>query len=385
MKLAVLGCGMMGTAAVYDLTRNNRITNIVAADIDKRKAIELKERFHDDRIEPVVVDVADINDVKRKLAGSKAILGAIHYKYNYELSKAAIELGAHFCDLGGNNSVVDQQIELNDEAKKAGISMIPDCGLAPGMVSIVVSHGAQRFDSIKDIRIRVGGLPQNPRSPLDYKLVFSVEGLINEYVEPARVIRNGRLIEVPSMSETEELSFPAPFEKLEAFITSGGTSTLVKTYLGRVDNLDYKTIRYPGHCEKIKTLIDLGFFSSDKVKIDGRMLSPRAVSGAILKKAIDYPDKDFVLIQVELTGQSNGSIKNLKYRLVDYYDEETGLTAMMRMTAFPAAIISQMQADGRIESRGVIPQELAVPPGSFFEELAKRKIEFVETAGVPTG
>jgi len=376
MQLAVLGCGMMGTAAIYDLIQNSRITRIIAADIDIDKARELRDRFGDGRIDPVAIDVNDLDDVRTQLAGSKAILGAIHYKYNYELSKLAVELGSHYCDLGGNNSVVDEQMTLSDEAKRTGVSIIPDCGLAPGMVSVVVTHGESQFDTLRDIHIRVGGLPQHPEPPLNYKLVFSVEGLINEYVEPVRAIRDGKLVMLPPLSEIEELSFPAPFEKLEAFTTSGGTSTLVKTYSGKIENLDYKTIRYPGHCEKMKMLMGLGFFSSEKIYAGGKKVTPRTVTGAIFEEALLNDDKDSVLVQVELVGQIAGKLRSLKYRLIDYHDDSTGLSAMMRMTAFPAIIISQMQADGRITARGTVPQELAVPPEPFFEELAKRKIVF---------
>jgi lysine 6-dehydrogenase len=378
MQLAVLGCGMMGTAAVYDLTQNLSITKIIAADIDMEKAVELKRRFGGDRITPVAIDVNDIGDVREKLAGSKAILGAIHYKHNYDLSRMAIDIGAHFCDLGGNIWVVDKQMSLDEEAKRADVSIIPDCGLAPGMVAVVVAHGVQRFDSLKDIHIRVGGLPQNPKPPLDYALVFSIEGLINEYVEPARVIRNGELVEVPPLTEIEELSFPAPFEKLEAFITSGGTSTLVSTYLGKIENLDYKTIRYPGHCSKVKTLSDLGYFSSEQIDVCGQKLSPREFSGTVLTNALRDGDRDCVLVQVELIGKVGGRSRRLTYRLIDYFDNQTRLTAMMRTTAFPAAIVSQMQADGTITARGTVPQELAVPPEQFLEELAKRNIKYEE-------
>jgi len=376
MQIAVLGCGMMGTAAIYDLTRNSAITRIIAADIDIDKARELKERFGDDRIDPMAIDVGNLDDVRSKLAGTNAILGAIHYKYNFELSKIAIDLGSHFCDLGGNNSVVDEQMTLSESAKDAGVSIIPDCGLAPGMVSIVVAHGEKKFKSLDDIHIRVGGLPQTPDPPLNYKIVFSVEGLINEYVEPVRVIRDGKAATIPPLSEIEELSFPSPFGKLEAFTTSGGTSTLVQTYAGRVRNLDYKTIRYPGHCEKMKMLMDLGFFSSEKIYAGGKKVTPRAVTGAILEEALLNDDKDSVLIQVELIGQADGRKRSLRYRLVDYHDDSTGLSAMMRMTAFPAIIVAQMQADGRITSRGTVPQELAVPPEIFFDELERRNIKF---------
>jgi lysine 6-dehydrogenase len=379
MQIAVLGCGMMGTAAIYDLTKNSAITKIIAADIDIDKARELKERFGDDRIDPIAIDVGNLTDVRSMLTGTNAILGAIHYKYNFELSKIAIDLGSHFCDLGGNNSVVDEQMTLSDGAKNAGVSIIPDCGLAPGMVSIVVAHGEKNFDSLDDIHIRVGGLPQTPEPPLNYKLVFSVEGLINEYVEPVRAIRDGKLVTLPPMNEIEELSFPSPFDKLEAFTTSGGTSTLVQTYSDRVRNLDYKTIRYPGHCEKIKMLIDLGFFSSEKIYAGGKKVTPRAVAGAILEEALLNDDKDSVLIQVELIGTTGGKKRSLRYRLIDYHDDNTGLSAMMRMTAFPAIIVAQMQADGRVTSRGTVPQELAVPPEIFFEELERRNIMFETT------
>lgn len=379
MRLAVLGCGMMGVAAIYDLSRNPDITEIVAADIDLSKAQEAKIRLGDERIRPVAVDVNDLDDVRRKLNGSRAVLGAVHYKHNYDLSKIAIELGAHYCDLGGNTWVVDRQISLDDGARRAGISIIPDCGLAPGMVAVVVAHGAQRFDSLTDVRIRVGGLPQNPRPPLDYALAFSVDGLINEYVEPARVIRNGKLEEIPSLTELEELSFLPGFARLEAFITSGGTSTLVNTFLGKADNLDYKTIRYPGHCEKIRTLKELGFFSSQEMEIGELKLSPREFSGAILRNALLDKGKDCVLVLVKLKGISDGRARDLSYRLVDHYDDRTELSAMMRTTAFPAAIIMQMQADGRIDARGTVPQEIAVPSDEFLDELAARGIRFEET------
>jgi lysine 6-dehydrogenase len=368
----------MGQAAVYDLTRNEKIEKIIAADIDISAAEKLKARFKDERIIPMQVDVARIDELKSRLDGTTAILGAVHYKFNYELSRMAIELGAHFCDLGGNNSIVDQQMTLSDEAAKAGVSIIPDCGLAPGIVSVVVAHGEKRFDRIDDIHLRVGGLPQDPRPPLDYMLVFSVEGLINEYVEPVRVIRDGEVIKLSPLSEIEDLSFPEPFDRLEAFTTSGGTSTLVGTYLGRVRNLDYKTIRYLGHCDKIRAFLDLGFFSSDEIEISGRRVVPREMTGKLLERSLPSSGKDVVLVQVELIGEIDGRRRSLKYRLVDSFDDNTGLTAMMRMTAFPAIIVSQMQADGRITARGTVPQEIAVPPEQFFDELAKWNIVFDE-------
>src|ERR1044072_7174306 len=134
------------------------------------------------------------------------------------------------------------------------------------MVSVLAMHGAREVDQLDEIHIRVGGLPQNPRPPLDYQIVFSVEGLINEYVERARVIREGQLVEVESLTELETLDFPDPYGRMEAFQTSGGTSTLPETFAGRVKELDYKTIRYPGHCARFRLLLALRLATSETVE-----------------------------------------------------------------------------------------------------------------------
>jgi lysine 6-dehydrogenase len=301
------------------------------------------------------------------------------YTHNLRLAQAAIEARTSFCDLGGNNSVVKSELELDAEARRAGINIIPDCGLAPGMVSVLVAHGAARFDQLEEIHIRVGGLPQAPRPPLNYQIVFSVEGLINEYIERARIIRNGQIVEVDSMTETESLSFPAPFEELEAFQTSGGTSTLPETFLGRVRELDYKTIRYPGHCEKFKLLIDLGLCSSEAVDLGGTIVSPRRVLGEMLQRHLPADEPDVVLILVEFRGAPAGRDRTqaLRYYIIDRYDERTGLSAMQRTTSFPASIIAQMMARGDIREKGAIPQERCVPPEAFVHELERRDIRIM--------
>src|SRR5205823_3944153 len=275
-----------------------------------------------------------------------------------------IEAGTNFCDLGGNNAVVDAQLALDAEAKKAGVNVIPDCGLAPGMVAVLVAHGAERFKELDEIHIRVGGLPQNPKPPLDYQLVFSVEGLINEYIEPARVIRDSRITEVESMTEVESLEFPAPFGEMEAFQTSGGTSTLPETFLGRVRELDYKTIRYRGHCAKFKTMIDLGL-------CDGEA---RKMFSELLVRHLPHDEPDVVLVRVEVAGAG----RTLRYDIIDRYDPATGLSAMMRTTAFPAAIVALMMGRGQVTAKGALPQERCIPADSFMRELAARGIDFEE-------
>ncbi len=207
------------------------------------------------------------------------------------------------------------------------------------MVSILAMHGAQRFNELEEIHIRVGGLPQSPKPPLNYQLVFSVEGLINEYVEKARVIRGGKIAEVESMTELEGLEFDS-FPPLEAFQTSGGTSTLPDSFLGKVRELDYKTIRYAGHCGKFKTMIDLGLCSSDEITVDGQPVRPRKVLGELLQVNLPADQPDYVLVRLEFNGTRSGEPSMVRYDIVDKFDPATGLSAMMRTTAFPASIVA---------------------------------------------
>ena len=375
MKILVLGAGRMGHGAVYDLAHNSvDVEAVTIADFDIKKAVEVAEKVGTNKIAPRRIDVSNYSDAADLMRGHDAVISCVNYWYNAALSKAAIETECNFCDLGGNNTVVREQLALNEEAKKAGINIIPDCGLAPGMVSILAMHGARKFDELEEIHIRVGGLPQKPKPPLDYQLVFSVEGLINEYIESARVIRDGKIREVESMTELETLAFDG-FSSLEAFQTSGGTSTLPDTFLGKIRELDYKTIRYAGHCEKFKTMIDLGLCSSGEISVDHAKVTPRKVFGELLQKNLPADEPDYVLVRLEFVGKT----KRLRYDIVDKFDETTGLSAMMRTTAFPASIIAQMMAAGAASERGAIPQEKAINAEKFVAELERRNINVKET------
>ncbi len=376
MKILVLGAGRMGHGAAFDLIHNSPdVTGVTVADFHLDKAEAVKAAVGTDRIAAKQIDASKYDDVVELFKGHDSVISCVNYWYNVALSKAAIETGANFCDLGGNNYVVDEQLALDVDAKAKGINIIPDCGLAPGMVSILAMHGAKRFEQIDEIHIRVGGLPQDPQPPLNYQLVFSVEGLINEYIEVARVIREGKIVEVPSMTELESLEFEG-FPPLEAFQTSGGTSTLPDTFLGSIKELDYKTIRYAGHCEKFKTMIDLGLCSSEEIVADYVKVKPRKVFGELLQRHLPADGPDYVLVRLEFVGDGG---KRLRYDIVDKQDEATGMSAMMRTTAFPASIIAQMMARGDVNMRGATPQEKAIDADTFVAELARRNIAIRES------
>src|SRR6266404_1449801 len=380
MKILVLGAGRMGLGAVYDLAHNSSdVDAITVADIDLGRARAVVDTVGSPKVIPVALDVANYEQVVSLMAGHDSTLSCVVYSNNLRLAKAAIDARSNFCDLGGNNSIVDSELALNEEASAAGINIIPDCGLALGMVSVLAAHAAERFEQVETLRVRVGGLPLNPRPPLNYQIVFSVEGLINEYVELARVIRDGHIVEVPSMTEVETLSFSPPYDNMEAFQTSGGTSTLPESFLGKIKELDYKTIRFPGHCAQFKLLIDLGLASSESLDVDSLIVKPRRVLGELLLRHWPADGPDVVLIRVELSGTMNGTARTLRYDIIDRFDDRTGLSAMMRTTAFPASIIAQMMARGDIKQKGAIPQELCVPPAAFIKELAARNIVINES------
>lgn len=388
MKILVLGAGRMGHGAVFDLVHNSPgVEQVTVADFDLKKAEAVAEAVGTSKVDAHHIDASNQSDAARLMKGHDSVISCVNYWYNASLSRAAIETGTNFCDLGGNNYVVDEQLAMDADAKSAGINIIPDCGLAPGMVSILAAHGAAQFDKLNELHIRVGGLPQRPEPPLDYQLVFSVEGLINEYIEVARVIRGGKITEVESMTELESLSFEG-FPPLEAFQTSGGTSTLPDTFLGKVHELNYKTIRYAGHCEKFKAMIDLGFCSSDEIVLSDPgavatgsiRTTPRKVFGELLQRHLPADGPDYVLVRLEFTGDKDGADKKLRYDIVDKLDPETGMSAMMRTTAFPASIIAQMMAKGDVLARGATPQEKAIDPHKFVAELERREIRISVSA-----
>ncbi|MBI4810220.1 MAG: saccharopine dehydrogenase NADP-binding domain-containing protein [Ignavibacteriales bacterium] len=378
MKALVIGAGMMGSALAYDLAHSDGVKKVVLADIDFDRAKNSADSIGIN-VEPKKLDVNYYDDVVSMMEQVEVVCGATSYNHNLLLTKAAVESRKHFCDLGGNMDVVYKQMEFDEKAKAADVLIVPNCGLAPGLAAILGAGGAKHFDVVDEIHLRVGGLPQHPIPLLNYQIVFSVEGLINEYLEPAEVIRKGKTQKVKSMYELEELEFPPPFGKVEAFNTSGGVSTLPKMFRGRVKELDYKTIRYKGHCEKFKTLLDLGFASSEPIMVGKSVRTAREIFQELFRKKLPTNGPDVTLMRVWIRGTKNKVQRTLSYEMIDYFDEKTKISSMMRTTSFPSSVIAQMIVNGTIKERGVLPPEQCVPVEPLISELKKRNINISET------
>ncbi len=374
MKALVLGSGLMGRGAAFDLARNDAVKEVIVADRDLKRAEALAKEMGP-KVVAETVDAADRKQLKALFAKVDTVASEVSYKLNLLHTEVAIATGTHMCDLGGNLKVVEKQLKLHDKAKAAGVTVIPDCGLAPGLANVLVRAGIDYLTRPESVKIRVGGLQQEPRPPLNYSLIFAVEGLINEYIEPCMVLRDGKIAFEDPLIGFEQVEFPEPYGILEAFNTSGGSSTMPLTYEGKVANLDYKTLRYPGHGHKMWCLMKLGLMDSNKQDFGGVKVAPRTVLEKLLEQNLPPTGEDVTLLRVTIEGWKGTESRKIEYEIVDLFDDKTGLTSMMRTTSFTASTAATMMADGTISERGVLPPEKAIPPEPFIEEMKKRGIE----------
>ncbi len=375
----VLGAGLMGRALAFDLVHSSPEWSVTLADIDLTRATNIANTVAPKRIRARQLDVQNYGEVVKLMAEHRVVISAVTFHHNHLLTKAAIEAGCHFCDLGHDDDIVARQLSEGKNAEKAGVTIIANCGLAPGLADILAMHAYTQLDSVDSIQMRVGGLPQHPHPPFNYQLVFSAEGLIEEYTLEATILRDGELRHVESLTEIEHLTFPPPFGELEAFHTGGGASRLPQLLKGKVRSLEYKTIRYKGHCEKMKTLLDLGFAGNEPISAGSSVITAREMFLELLKKRLTFNEPDAVLLLVTAIGKKKGAEARLSYRLVDLSDGSNSMTAMMRTTSFPTSIIAQLMQDGTISRRGAFTAEEVVPADQLITELKKRNVR-IETS-----
>ena len=393
MKLLVIGSGMMGSAAAYDMARQDQVDSVTLADNDRTRAQDVAARINritaGKKVRAAALDASREKESARLMKGHDGVLSAVPYRLNLGLAKAAISAGCHFADLGGNNTVVRQELALAKQAERKGVGIAPDCGLSPGMASILGGELVRRLDGRADaLKLYVGGLPEKPMPPFHYQLVFSVEGLINEYVEPARILRKGKLTTIEALTEPEPFHMDG-FAPLVAFQTSGGTSTLPETFEGRVGECFEKTLRYPGHYDLLCELKELGLFSNEKMRVGNVEVAPRALLSKVFEGKFAGKGPDVCIMRLEahesvrapgVRGLLGGKLKGrvATFTMVDHYDPKSDMSAMMRTTAFPASIVLQMMCMGAVSKRGAVLQERDVPAQTFLEEIARRgiKIEY---------
>jgi len=370
---------MMGRAITYDLSQLKTFDQIILVDKSSQMLQDSLSFLSTISFETVQRDVSKIESLQDLFLKADIVISAIPYTYNYDLTQLAIKTKTHFIDLGGNNDIVSKQRTLHEQAKKQELTIIPDSGLAPGLVSVITRDIVDSFSEVDTVQLRVGGLPLHPQPPLDYQIVFSLNGLINEYLEDTLILENGSILSKPSMTGLESIQFPAPFSEMEAFYTSGGCSTLPYTYKEKIKHLDYKTIRYPGHCNRFKTLLDIGLGIIKPIEIHDQLVVPRDILIELLNRSLPSVGPDVVLLKVIGNGIKKDTRTTVEYTMIDTYDEKNDLSAMMRTTGFPVSITAYLIAQGIIRDHGVFCPEEIIPPTLFFKELEKRDINIKKT------
>ncbi|MCT6925223.1 saccharopine dehydrogenase C-terminal domain-containing protein [Metasolibacillus sp.] len=381
MKVVVLGAGLMGKEVARDLVASESVEKVYLADLVVSAAEEFVATLNTNKVEVIELDATSSESLENVMSKGNVAINALFYEFNETVAKAAMATGVHTVDLGGHiGGITEHVLAMADEAKTAGVTIIPDLGVAPGMVNILAGYGATKLDKVESIKLYVGGIPTEPKPPLHYTHVFSLEGVFDHYTEPSKMIQEGKLTEVESLTGVEPIYFDE-FGVLEAFYTSGGISTLYQTF-PNVKTLEYKTIRYKGHVEKFKLLADLDFLSKDNaVEVNGQEVSVRDVVREALKKKLELGKKvDAVLLRAIVSGEKSEEQVTYEYEMVVKKDLETGVTAMARATANTASVVAQMIGSGLISERGVFAPESIVPGGAYIEEMAKRGVVIRETS-----
>jgi lysine 6-dehydrogenase len=382
VKALVLGAGLQGCACALDLLTTSELS-VTLADRVVGDLPPFLEGQRGPRLALATVDAGDRTALRGLVAGHALVLSALPYYLNAGAAEAALESGAHYADLGGNTGMVRQLQARHDAAAARGVSLVPDCGVAPGLVNVLAAEGLRRMDDPHSVRLYVGGLPQRPSPPLNYSIVYSLEGVLDYYTTPAAVLRGGEVTEVPALSELEEIDFPS-VGRLEAFHTAGGASTMPYELAGRVDTLEYKTLRYPGHAAIMEAIRELGLLDQQPVTVRGQPVIPREVFIAVVDRILRRREPDLIALRVIVAGRRAAKPARVVFELLDRYDDRLGVSAMMRTTAYSLSITGQLQLAGAIPP-GVQPAWRVTPFGPYIEALARRGVSVQEKRGRATG
>lgn len=383
---AVVGAGRQGVAAAYDMAKWGSAASILLADADgeaaARAAARINSLIGQELARGVQLDVRDHDALAALLGPVDVFLAAVPFVFVSDCTRAALASRTGMVDLGGHTDTVLKQIELSDEAQAAGISIVPDCGMGPGLNNTLgiytVEKLRERGATPREVRLWDGGLPQNPPEPWGYQCSFHINGLTNEYDGQALVLRDGVVTLVDTLSEPELLEFDG-VGQLEAFVTSGGTSTVPYSYEGVLQVYENKTLRYPGHYLQFRAFKDLGLFREEPLELTpGQHVIPRQLYHALLGPKLETERViDICVMRARGTGEQDGRDISFVVELIDRYDEATGFTAMERLTGWHAAIMTQFIARGEVPA-GVWPLEKAITATRFMEEVRRRGFAITE-------
>lgn len=370
-KIIVLGSGLVGAPMALDLAVDSGF-EVTVADLNPEA---LQKCALNKAIKTLQADLADAKRVKELVATQDLVVNAVPGFLGFQTVKAVIEAGKSVVDIA---FFPEDPFLLDELAKKNNVTAIVDCGVAPGMSNILVGHVHQQLDKTHSALIYVGGLPEVRVWPYEYKAVFSPLDVIEEYMRPARYVENGRLVVRPALSDAEYLNIPG-VSTLVAF-NSDGLRTMARTL--DIPNMKEKTLRYPGHIEKIAVLRETGFFSQEALEINGTRIRPLDFTAKLLfpKWKLQPGETDMTVMQVVVEGEKDGARVRTSYDLFDRFDTASNVHSMARTTGYTATAAVRMIAGGHYSRQGIIPPEyIGEEPRCvefMLKELAERGVVY---------
>ena len=374
MKITVIGAGAIGSAVANDLLAHSDVTQVQVCDARGRSLQELQNVVNTPRHRCIQVDARDPGVLQSILKVSDCVVGCAQPQMNPVLANLCLDMGIHYCDLGGNDQFVQQQLKLDAQAREKSVWIVPNCGLDPGLANILCMHGLSQFDEVENVHLRVGDVPMYPESPFNFRISWSAEKVLNDYTHPVRFIEDGEVRDGEPLSETEEIHFAPPFNNMEAFRTAGGPSALIDNLGGNVRSFDHKLIRWPGHAAQMCFLLALGFGEDRHIDVRTH-LTYRDVLIRRMRQRLGGPYKDAVLLRVLLQGQQDGQSRTLIYELTETYDEESEMSAIKRCTSIPTAAIAMLIASGQVAGGGAAPPENVIPHQAFLDMVVARGLD----------
>ena len=373
MHIIVLGAGLVGGPMAMDLAADGD-HQVTVADISETALSRLAPI---NGIDCVQADLSDTDALNRILQPADMVINAVPGFMGFTTLKTILGAGKNVVDIA---FFPEDPFPLDALAKEKGVTAVVDCGIAPGMSNMLVGLGYSRLDRTDSAIIYVGGLPEIRQWPWEYKAVFSPVDVIEEYVRPAVYVENGAIVRRPALSDPELIDFEG-IGTLEAFNTDGVRS-LYKTL--DIPNMKEKTLRYPGHIEKIQVLRESGFFSTEAVEINGVAVRPLDMTAKMLFPMwqLGPGDADFTIMKIVIDGEKAGKPTRLTWDLLDRYDKGTGIHSMARVTGYTATVTARMIAEGRFTQRGIIAPETigrdAAGMDYILKALAERGVLYKE-------
>lgn len=374
MVITVIGAGTIGSAVVHALHKHPDVSQIRVCDTRPGTLEALQEAVSDHKIRTHEVDARNLSALRPLLHNAKVLVNCIASEMSPLLAQLAIEGGLHFCDLGGYVSSTQAVIQMHDQAEKSGVWLLPNCGLAPGLVNILMMDGIQQFDEVEDCLLRVGTVPHHPNPPLNFASFFSAEKLIEEYTEPTSEIIDGEYRTAEPLTGITTIEVGEPFGVMESFYASGVLGETAPKLVGKVRNLNFKAIRYPNHASQMSFMLALGFAEKRLVDV-GTHLTYRDILARRIRQRLSGSPDDAVLLRVLINGRVNGQDKALLYEMTEIHNDGDDMTAVKRCIGASVGILAAMLANGEVEGTGASTPEFVIPTKRFLEQLRMYGLE----------